>query len=95
MRTAVDLPITVKTRLGINEQDSYQFLVDFVGHVADAGCETLIIHARKAWLNGLSPKENREIPPLDYGRVHQLKKDFPELCIILNGGLKSPGPADV
>ena len=90
MRAAVDLPVTVKTRLGINEQDSYQFLVDFVGHVADAGCETLIVHARKAWLNGLSPKENREIPPLNYDRVHQLKKDFPELCIILNGGLKSP-----
>lgn len=90
MRAAVDLPITVKTRLGINEQDSYGFLSDFVGHVADAGCRTFIIHARKAWLNGLSPKENREIPPLNYGRVRQLKKDFPELCIILNGGLRDP-----
>lgn len=90
MRAAVDLPVTVKTRLGIDEQDSYGFLVDFVGRVAEAGCETFIIHARKAWLSGLSPKENREIPPLDYARVRQLKKDFPALCIILNGGLQAP-----
>ena len=91
MRTAVDLPITVKTRLGINEQDSYQFLVDFVGHVADAGCETLIIHARKAWLNGLSPKENREIPPLDYGRVHQLKEGFSKALHHLERWSEKPG----
>ena len=90
MATAVDLPITVKTRIGIDQQDSYGFLTDFVGEVADAGCRTFIIHARKAWLTGLSPKENRDIPPLDYARVHRLKKDFPELRIILNGGLKEP-----
>ncbi len=90
MATAVDLPVTVKTRLGIDEQDSYAFLSDFVGQVAEAGCETFIIHARKAWLSGLSPKENREIPPLDYARVGRLKRDFPELRIILNGGLREP-----
>ncbi len=90
MRGAVDLPVTVKTRLGIDARDSYAFLTDFVGEVAEAGCEIFIIHARKAWLNGLSPKENREIPPLDYGRVHRLKRDFPKLTIILNGGLRDP-----
>jgi len=93
MSSAVDLPITVKTRVGIDDQDSYGFLSDFVGEVAEAGCETFIIHARKAWLTGLSPKENREIPPLDYGRVHRLKRDFPELCIVLNGGLREPDQA--
>ncbi len=90
MSSAVDLPVTVKTRLGIDEQDSYDFLAGFVGQVAEAGCETFIIHARKAWLSGLSPKENREIPPLDYARVRQLKQDFPRLRIILNGGLREP-----
>ncbi len=94
MSAAVDLPVTVKTRIGIDEQDSYGFLADFVGKVAEAGCQTFIIHARKAWLTGLSPKENREIPPLDYGRVHRLKRDFPELHIILNGGLKTPEQAE-
>lgn len=93
MSSAVDLPITVKTRIGIDEQDSYGFLSGFVGKVAEAGCRTFIIHARKAWLTGLSPKENREIPTLDYARVHRLKKDFPTLHIILNGGLKEPEQA--
>jgi tRNA-dihydrouridine synthase A len=89
MRQVVDIPITVKSRIGIDEQDSYQFLLDFVGTIADAGCQDFIIHARKAWLQGLSPKENREIPPLDYPRVYQLKQDFPALQISINGGIKT------
>jgi len=88
MRDAVDVPVTVKTRLGVDHHDSYEFLRDFVGTIAEAGCRTVIVHARKAWLKGLSPKQNREIPPLDYARVHRLKRDFPELDVILNGGLK-------
>ena len=88
MRAAVDVPVTVKTRLGVDDRDSYEFLSEFVRTLADAGCETVIVHARKAWLKGLSPKQNREIPPLDYSRVRRLKRDFPELEVILNGGLK-------
>lgn len=87
MREAVALPITVKTRIGIDNRDSYEELVDFVDHVAAAGCQTFIIHARKAWLHGLSPKENRQIPPLRYDVVYQLKRDFPDLTFVLNGGL--------
>lgn len=87
MRAAVAIPITVKTRIGIDERDSYEELADFVGRVAAGGCEVFVIHARKAWLNGLSPKENREIPPLRYEVVHRIKQDFPGLTIILNGGL--------
>lgn len=90
MKQAVpDMPVTVKTRIGIDDQDSYQFLLDFIGPIAEKGCETFIIHARKAILGGLSPAENRTIPPLDYQRAYQLKKDFPHLEIILNGGLKT------
>jgi tRNA-dihydrouridine synthase A len=87
MRAAVSVPVTVKTRLGVDEHDSYEFLTDFIARVAAAGCDTFIVHARKAWLSGLSPKENREIPPLDYPRVHRLKRDFPALRIVINGGL--------
>jgi len=87
MRSAVTVPITVKTRLGVDDQDSYEFVHDFIGRVARAGCDTFIVHARKAWLSGLSPKENREIPPLDYPRVYRLKRDFPSFTIVLNGGL--------
>jgi tRNA-dihydrouridine synthase A len=87
MRGAVAAPVTVKTRLGVDEHDSYEFLAAFVARVAAAGCDTFIVHARKAWLSGLSPKENREIPPLDYPRVHRLKRDFPALEIVINGGL--------
>lgn len=88
MREAVSLPITVKTRIGIDNQDSYFFLCEFIDTVATrGGCQTFIIHARKAWLNGLSAKENREIPPLDYDRVYQLKRDFPSLQFIINGGI--------
>jgi tRNA-dihydrouridine synthase A len=87
MAAAVDVPVTVKTRIGIDEQDSHEALTHFVARVADAGCRTFIIHARKAWLQGLSPKENRDIPPLRYEVVHQLKRDFPALEIVINGGI--------
>lgn len=90
MRDQVSIPVTVKTRIGIDDQDSYAFLVDFIQTVAGNGeCDNFIVHARKAWLSGLSPKENREIPPLDYTRVYQLKKDFPQLNIGINGGVKT------
>lgn len=89
MQDAVSIPVTVKTRIGIDDSDDYQFLQDFVQAVADAGCTQLIVHARKAWLKGLSPKENREVPPLNYQRVHQLKREFPQLDISLNGGVKT------
>ncbi|MCG7914477.1 MAG: tRNA dihydrouridine(20/20a) synthase DusA, partial [Candidatus Thiodiazotropha weberae] len=87
MRDQVVVDVTVKHRIGVDDQDSYQALCDFVGRVSEAGCETFIVHARKAWLQGLSPKENREIPPLHYETVHQLKQDFPALEIIINGGI--------
>ncbi|GLQ74441.1 tRNA dihydrouridine(20/20a) synthase DusA [Vibrio penaeicida] len=90
MREVVDVPVTVKTRIGIDDQDSYEFLTDFVSTVSEkGGCEQFTIHARKAWLSGLSPKENREIPPLDYPRAYQLKKDFSHLNIAVNGGIKT------
>lgn len=89
MQDAVSIPVTVKTRIGIDDSDDYQFLQDFVSMVAAAGCEQFIIHARKAWLKGLSPKENREIPPLNYPRVQQLKQEFPQLNISINGGIKT------
>ncbi|MFM2588729.1 tRNA dihydrouridine(20/20a) synthase DusA [Vibrio sp. TBV020] len=90
MKDVVDLPVTVKTRIGIDDQDSYEFLTDFVSTVSEkGGCEQFTIHARKAWLSGLSPKENREIPPLDYPRAYQLKKDFSHLVIAVNGGVKT------
>ncbi len=89
MRDAVSIDVTVKHRIGIDEIDSYEFVRDFVGTVADAGCRTFIVHARNAILKGLTPKENREIPPLRYERAYQLKKDFPRLEIIINGGIKT------
>ena len=87
MRAVVAIPVTVKTRIGIDDRDSYEALAEFVRRVAAGGCETFIIHARKAWLKGLSPRENREIPPLRYEVVYQLKRDFPNLTVVLNGGL--------
>lgn len=87
MRGAVSIPVTVKTRLGVDDHDSYEFARDFIAAVAAAGCDTFIVHARKAWLSGLSPKQNREIPPLDYARVHRLKRELPALTFVLNGGL--------
>ncbi len=90
MRDVVDIPVTVKTRIGIDDQDSYEFLTDFITIVSEkGGCEQFTIHARKAWLSGLSPKENREIPPLDYNRAYQIKKDFSHLNIGVNGGVKT------
>ncbi|MGM9488155.1 tRNA dihydrouridine(20/20a) synthase DusA [Ideonella sp. YS5] len=85
---AEGVPVTVKHRIGIDQDDSYGFVRDFVGTVADAGCTVFIAHARNAWLKGLSPKENREIPPLRYEVVYQLKRDFPDFTIVLNGGVQ-------
>ena len=87
MQKAVNLPVTVKHRIGINEQDSYEDLAHFVKVVSQSGCNRFIIHARKAWLDGLSPKENRNIPPLRYQDVYQLKQEFPHLIIEINGGI--------
>jgi tRNA-dihydrouridine synthase A len=89
MRAAVDVPVTVKHRIGIDERDSYEALCDFVGTVAAAGCDAFVVHARKAWLSGLSPKENRTVPPLRHDVVHRLKRDFPESTIVINGGIES------
>ena len=89
MRDVVDIPVTVKCRIGVDDNDSYSALCEFISTVEDAGCHTFIVHARKAWLSGLSPKQNREVPPLQYSTVFQLKQDFPSLQIILNGGLKT------
>ncbi len=87
MRDAVDLPVTVKHRTGIDRVESYDFVRDFVGRVAEAGCSVFIVHARNAWLKGLSPKENREVPPLRHDFVYRLKRDFPALTIVLNGAV--------
>lgn len=93
MRAATALPVTVKTRIGIDHHDSYEALCEFVATVANAGCERFIIHARKAWLSGLSPKENREIPPLRYDVVARLQNDYPRLGFVLNGGIETIGDA--
>jgi len=95
MRDAVSIDVTVKHRIGLNDNESYDFVRDFVGQVADAGCRTFIVHARNAILKGLSPKENREIPPLRYEVAYQLKRDFPELEIIVNGGIKKEAEIDL
>jgi len=89
MRDACTLPVTVKHRIGIDHMESYGEFRDFVGTVADGGCEVFIVHARKAWLKGLSPKENREVPPLNYPWVYRLKAEFPGLTVVLNGGIDS------
>lgn len=95
MRDAVSIDVTVKHRIGIDEVTSYDFVRDFVGTIADAGCSTFIVHARNAILKGLSPKENREIPPLKYDYAYQLKRDFPQLEIIINGGIKTLDEIDL
>ena len=87
MVDVVSVPVTVKHRIGIDKLESYDFVRDFVGAVSLAGCNTFIVHARSAWLKGLSPKENREVPPLRYALVHRLKQDFPDLNIAINGGI--------
>jgi len=89
MVDVVSVPVTVKHRIGIDKLESYDFVRDFVGAVSRAGCSTFIVHARSAWLKGLSPKENREVPPLNYEMVYQLKKDFPHLSIAINGGIST------
>ncbi|MET1255128.1 tRNA dihydrouridine(20/20a) synthase DusA [Aliikangiella maris] len=94
MQQQVKIPVTVKHRIGIDDMDSYAFLHTFVNTVASAGCKTFIVHARKAVLSGLSPKQNREIPPLIYSHVYQLKKDNPHLEIIINGGITSLDTAE-
>ncbi len=87
MKDAVSLPVTVKCRIGVDDQEPEQALFALVRHCVDAGADALIVHARKAWLKGLSPKENRDAPPLDYALVHRLKRDFPQTPIAINGGL--------
>ena len=87
MRDAVSIPVTVKHRIGIDRMERYDFVRDFVGQVSEAGCNVFIVHARNAWLQGLSPKENREVPPLRYEFAHRLKQDFPHLVIVVNGGI--------
>ncbi|KQQ47095.1 tRNA-dihydrouridine synthase A [Duganella sp. Leaf126] len=94
MRDAVDIDVTVKHRIGIDKHESYDFVRDFVGTVAEAGCTTFIVHARTAILKGLSPKENREIPPLKYDVAYRLKRDFPDFEIIINGGIKTEAEID-
>jgi len=94
MQAATKVPVTVKSRIGIDDLDSYEFLHTFIEQVAEAGCQHFIIHARKAWLSGLSPKQNRDIPPLDYSRVYQIKKDFSALEISINGGIKTLAEAN-
>lgn len=87
MRSAVSVPVTVKTRIGVDEHDDYGFLERFVARMSEGGCEVVLIHARKAWLSGLSPKQNREVPPLHYERVRRVKADFPHLTVVANGGI--------
>ncbi len=89
MRAAVKIPVTVKCRIGVDDQDPREALFGFVDRIAKTGCDTFFVHARKAWLKGLSPKDNREIPPLDYGLVYELKRARPELTIVINGGVAS------
>ena len=95
MRDAVSIDVTVKHRIGSDQSASYDFVRDFVGTVAEAGCTTFIVHARNAILKGLSPKENREVPPLKYEFAYQLKKDFPDFEIIINGGIKTEAEIDL
>ena len=87
MRAQVSIPVTVKCRLGVDEQEDYVSLLDFIDTVAATGCDTFVVHARKAWLQGLSPKENREVPPLRYEQVYRLKRERPHLTILINGGI--------
>ena len=94
MKAAVKIPVTIKCRIGVDDNDSYEELAHFIRTVSEAGCDVFIVHARKAWLNGLSPKENREIPPLCYDVVAQIKRDFPHLTIVINGGIKTTDTID-
>jgi tRNA-dihydrouridine synthase A len=89
MREAVAVPVTVKCRIGIDERDDWPFLRDFVAAIAEAGCDIAIVHARKAILRGLTPKQNREVPPLDYARAWRVKQEFPAMTVVVNGGLRT------
>ncbi|MFT6102138.1 MAG: tRNA-dihydrouridine synthase A [Granulosicoccus sp.] len=89
MQDKVDIEVTIKHRIGIDNMDDYEGMVNFIRPIAARGCKTFIVHARKAWLQGLSPKENREVPPLQYPFVYRLKQEFPELTIVINGGIKT------
>jgi tRNA-dihydrouridine synthase A len=89
MQDAVSIPVSIKCRIGVDEFDSWEFFTDFVQTISNAGCRVFIVHARKAWLQGLSPKENREVPPLHYDFVHRLKAEMPDLNISINGGIKT------
>lgn len=89
MIESVSIPVSVKTRIGVDEKDSFDFTVELVSSIYEAGCREITLHARKAWLNGLSPKENRTIPPLDYERVYAIKSMFPDLHVTINGGITS------
>lgn len=95
MRTSANIPVSVKTRIGIDRDESSDQLHLLVNRVADAGCDTFIVHARRAWLKGLSPKQNREIPPLNYEAVHELKRCRPDLTVVINGGIKSLDDAEI
>lgn len=95
MQAVVDIPVTVKSRIGIDEMDEYSDLTRFIQVVAESGCDTFIVHARKAWLKGLSPKENRDVPPLIYDRVYHLKEQFPDLHFSINGGVKTLDDTDL
>ena len=94
MKSSVDIPVTVKHRIGIDDRDSWDELCEFIEVVSNAGCQLFIVHARKAWLQGLSPKQNREIPPLKYETVYKLKKQYPHLEFVINGGIKSIAEAE-
>jgi tRNA-dihydrouridine synthase A len=89
MKAVVRVPVTVKCRIGIDDHDDWEFLRDFVSAISEAGCETVIVHARKAILKGLTPKQNREVPPLDYARAWRVKREFPALAVVINGGLRT------
>lgn len=89
MKQAVSIPVTAKTRIGIDEQDSYEYFSNFAHALVDAGCDKLIVHARKAWLNGLSPKQNRTIPPLHYDYVYRIKAEFPHIPVVINGNIQT------
>jgi tRNA-dihydrouridine synthase A len=95
MRDPVAVPLTVKCRIGVHDQDAYADLQHFTEIMLASGVEVLVVHARKAWLQGLSPKENREVPPLDYARVYRLKREFPQLQVIINGGISSVAQIEV
>src|SRR5438132_11164063 len=94
IRDTAQLPVTVKHRIGIDQVEDYGFVRDFVGTISQAGCRTFIVHARNAVLKGLSPKENREVPPLKYDYVYRLKRDFPQLEIVINGGITTRAQID-